>query len=116
MKNLKIMGTVVEKIVCDIAAFAVVNKLLHSCSGRDIVVNEFGCAPIQRWRAWKNTDLLSVIDANVLTSNELIQIVLSSMIKKLCRIVNIITGMVKALTPAPGLSTLARSGITWFVV
>ena len=70
-----------ERIFCEIATFSDVNKVLHSCPGFAILVKEVASVPFRSWRDWKNTDLFSAIESNVLADSELIQRILPSMIK-----------------------------------
>ena len=103
------MGTVVERIFCDIATFFDVNKVLHPCPGSVLLVKESGSAPFRSRRDWKFTFLFSAIESNAHAAIELIQRILHSMIKKLC-------GVVKARMPALRLLNSVRSGLPCFVV
>ena len=70
-----------ERIFCEIATFSDVNKVLHSCPGSAILVKEVGSVPFRSRLDWKNTDLFSAIESNVLADSELIKRILPSMIK-----------------------------------
>jgi 3-oxoacyl-[acyl-carrier protein] reductase len=82
----------------------------------DILVNNAGGPPPGNFRDWDLDTWMRALNANMLTSIELIRATVDGMIERRWgRIVNITSAAVKAPNSYLGLSNGARSGLTGFV-
>lgn len=90
--------------------------LLAACPDPDILVTNAGGPPPGNFRDWSRDDWIKALDANMLSSIELIKATIDPMIaRKWGRIVNITSHMVKSPIGLLGLSNGARAGLTGFV-
>ena len=86
--------------------------LLKACPEPDILINNSGGPPPGNFFEWSENDFLSAIKSNFTQSAMLMQSVLPGMKeRKFCRIINILSAMVKNPHVIMGLSTSARSGL-----
>ncbi|GAA0528781.1 SDR family oxidoreductase [Pigmentiphaga sp. GD03639] len=106
-------GGAVRAIAADINTDAGRAALVSACPDADILVtNNEGPAP-GRFVDWEREDYLRAIEANMLAPALLIRALLPGMrARRFGRIVNITSAMVKSPSPAMGLSTSARTGLT----
>ena len=87
--------------------------LIAACPSADILINNNEGPPPGNFRNWRQQDLQSAIDANLMAPVFMIQgLVDGMMARRFGRIVNITSAMVKSPRGAMGLSTAARSGLT----
>ena len=109
-------GIDVTAVVADVTTADGRAKLLAACPDPDILVTNAGGPPPGDFRSWSRDDWIQAIDANMLSSIELIKATIDSMIeRKWGRIVNITSHMVKSPIGFLGLSNGARAGLTGFV-
>ncbi|MPS27130.1 SDR family oxidoreductase [Pigmentiphaga sp.] len=106
-------GGVVRAAAADINTDAGRAALVAACPDADILVtNNEGPAP-GRFMDWEREHYLQAIEANMLAPAMLIRALLPGMrARGFGRIVNITSAMVKSPSPAMGLSTSARTGLT----
>jgi 3-oxoacyl-[acyl-carrier protein] reductase len=92
------------------------NAILAACPDPDILINNAGGPPPGDFRNWDRSDWIKVLDANMLSSIELMKSTIDGMIaRKFGRIVNVTSHAVKAPIAMLGLSNGARSGLSGFV-
>ncbi|MDB5982796.1 MAG: short-chain dehydrogenase/reductase, partial [Pseudomonas sp.] len=109
-------GIEVRTVIGDVAEPSVRDALLAASPQVDILVNNAGGPPPGDFRDWQREDWLKALDANMLTPIELIKATVDGMAQRgFGRIVNIISGAVKAPIDILGLSNGARSGLTGFI-
>ncbi len=109
-------GVTVLTVPGDITTPAGRAAALAACPQVDILINNAGGPPPGDFRDWDRQTWLKAIDANMLTSIELIKATVDGMAGRgFGRVVNITSGAVKAPIDILGLSNGARSGLTGFV-
>lgn len=114
--ELRSLGVEVRTVAGDISEPTVREQVLAACPQVDILVNNAGGPPPGDFRDWQREDWLKALDANMLTSIELIKACVDGMAERgFGRIVNITSGAVKAPIDVLGLSNGARSGLTGFI-
>jgi 3-oxoacyl-[acyl-carrier protein] reductase len=111
-----ITGSSVTTVAADITSEEGRHAALAACPRPDILVTNAGGPPPGNFRDWSRDDWIKALDANMLTSIELIKATVDPMIeRRFGRIINITSAAVKAPIDALGLSNGARSGLTGFV-
>lgn len=106
-------GGAVGAVAADINTEAGRAALVAACPDADILVTNNEGPPPGNFIDWDREDYLRAIEANMLAPALLIRALLPGMrARRFGRIVNITSAMVKSPSPAMGLSTSARTGLT----
>jgi 3-oxoacyl-[acyl-carrier protein] reductase len=109
-------GVVVHEVVGDLNDPATRAALVAACPEADILVNNNGGPPFKAFDAITREDILTGVEANMLTPIALVQALLPGMAKRrFGRIVNITSGSVRAPIPGLDVSSGARAGLTAFL-
>ena len=109
------VGRPVAWVACDITTADGRAAALAACPQPDILVNNAGGPPPGDFRDFDRDAWIRALDANMLTSIELIKATVDGMIaRRFGRIVNITSSAVKAPIDVLALSNGARSGLTGF--
>jgi len=109
-------GAQVTTVVADVATEEGRAAILSACPNPDILVNNCGGPPPGNFRDWSRDDWIAALDANMLSTIEMIKATIDGMIDRgFGRIVNVTSSSVKAPIAILGLSNGARGGLTGFV-
>jgi 3-oxoacyl-[acyl-carrier protein] reductase len=104
----------VQAVAGDIAREETRFALLAACRQPDIVVNNNGGPPPGAFKSWDRDAWIAAFDANMIAATLLIRATIEGMVKRrFGRAVNITSAMVKTPLSPMGLSTTARSALTW---
>lgn len=108
-------GTLVTPVQADINTEEGRAKLVAACPDADILINNNAGPQPGKLEDWGRNEWNYALEANMLSAIFLIKALLPGMrARKLGRIVNITSAMVKSPRPHMGLSTAARTGLTAF--
>jgi 3-oxoacyl-[acyl-carrier protein] reductase len=106
-------GASVTPVQADITTEAGRAKLIAACPDADILVNNNEGPPPGKLADWDHAAWMGALEANMLAGIFMIQGLIPGMRqRKFGRIINITSAMVKSPSPAMGLSTAARAGLT----
>jgi 3-oxoacyl-[acyl-carrier protein] reductase len=106
-------GRTVTAVAADITTDAGRAALLAAAPEADILVNNNAGPPPGALAEWDHAAWLGALESNMLAPALLIRAVVPGMrARRFGRIVNITSAMVKSPSPAMGLSTAARAGLT----
>jgi 3-oxoacyl-[acyl-carrier protein] reductase len=106
----------VRSVVGDITTAEGRAAALAACLQVDILINNAGGPPPGDFRQWDRDVWIKALDANMLTPIELMKATVDAMAERgFGRVVNFISGAVKAPISILGLSNGARTGLTGFV-
>jgi 3-oxoacyl-[acyl-carrier protein] reductase len=109
-------GATVTTVVADVATEEGRAAILAACPNPDILVNNCGGPPPGNFRDWTRDDWIAALDANMLSTIEMIRATIDGMIERgFGRIVNVTSSSVKAPISILGLSNGARGGLTGFI-
>jgi 3-oxoacyl-[acyl-carrier protein] reductase len=109
-------GAQVTTVVADVATEEGRAAILAACPNPDILVNNCGGPPPGNFRDWSRDDWITALDANMLSTIEMIKATIDGMIDRgFGRIVNVTSSSVKAPIAILGLSNGARGGLTGFM-
>jgi len=106
-------GAEITPVVADLDVSDQRERLVAACPDADILVNNNGGPPPGRFESWDHDQWLAALEANLLAPVMMIHALLPGMReRRLGRIVNITSAMVKTPLAPMGLSTAARTGLT----
>ena len=109
-------GVEVTAVAADVATPEGRAAVLAACPNPDILVNNCGGPPPGDFRDWDRDDWIRALDANMLSTIEMIKATIDGMIERgFGRVVNITSSSIKAPIAILGLSNGARGGLTGFI-